>query len=125
MSKTTQKVDKKVESNPGATQVESSPGAKKVESSPGDTKVESSLADMKVERTSDFLLMPDIKAPTAVAADQSSSDAAGGSGDTPGATLVYSKDNSESLTPFWAVRRITSDDLQREKDDLAKEMKKS
>ena len=85
----------------------------------------SSLAngDKKVERKSDFLLLPDIKAPTAVAADQSSSADGGGSGGTAGATLVYSKDHSESLNPFWAVRRMTADDMQREKDDIAKEMR--
>ena len=68
-----------------------------------------------------WLLCPEFKAPTlaptAVAAD------AGGELDEP--EWIYSRDQSESLHPFWAVRRLTDIELQKEKDEVRDKMKKT
>ena len=89
---------------------------------------ESSPGDKIAERKGDFLLSPDFKAPTAVAGSSSSA-VVGGSGEhcdgggDPEPRLVYSKDHSESLTPCWAVQRITNDALKQEREQILKEMK--
>ena len=67
----------------------------------------------------DFLLNPEFKAPapTAVAAVPG--------GDSAEREWIYSKDQSETLHPFWAVRRITDTALQQEKDQVTMQMKKT
>ena len=87
-----------------------------------------SLGDKNAERKVNFLLCHDFKAPTAVAVSSSSAVGAASSSGSENAAaprLVYSKDQSESLHPFWAVRKITSEALQREKDQIAKQMKQT
>ena len=89
---------------------------------------QSSPGDKIAERMVDFFLCTDFKAPTAVAGSSSSA-VVGGSGEhcdgggDPEPRLVYSKDHSESLTPFWEVRRITIDALKQERNQIIKEMK--
>ena len=72
-------------------------------------------------RISHWFLCPEFKAPTlaptAVAAD------AGGEPNEP--EWIYSRDQSESLHPFWAVRRLTDTELQKEKDEVRDKMKKT
>ena len=58
----------------------------------------------------DYLLLPELKVPTAVAAKP-------GEGEGEG-KLLYSKDDSESMHPFWAVRRITNAKLQEERQAI-------
>ena len=92
-----------------------------------DNKDTQSLGDKNAERKVNFLLCADFKAPTAAAASSSSA-VSGGSGAADDAAvprLVYSKDHSESLHPFWAVRKITNDALQQEKDQITKQMKQT
>ena len=55
----------------------------------------------------DYLLLPELKVPTAVAVKP-------GEGEGEG-KFLYSKDDSESMHPFWAVRRITNAKLQEER----------
>ena len=88
-------------------------------------KVKENHTEKNAERVAHFLLCPDFKAPTAVAASSSSKSLVptDESHDAAVPQLVYSKDHSESLSPFWAVRRITNDALQHEKDEMTKEMK--
>ena len=89
-----------------------------------DNKDTQSPGDKDAERKVNFLLCPDFKAPTAVAASSSSA-VGGGSENAAVPRLVYSKDCFESLHPFWAVRKITNDALQQEKDQIAKQMKQT
>ena len=91
-----------------------------------DNKDTQSPGDKNAERQVHLLLCPDFKAPTAVAASSSSSSsnsAVCAADDAAVPRLVYSKDHSESLHPFWAVRRITNDALQQSKDQITKQMK--
>ena len=87
-----------------------------------------SPGDKNAERTANFLLCPNFKAPTAAAASSSSGVGAAsssGSGNAAAPRLVYSNDQSESLHPFWAARKITSEALQQEKYQIAKQMKQT
>ena len=72
-------------------------------------------------RTSNWLLCPEFKAPTlaptAVAAN------AGGGPAEP--EWIYSKDRNETLHPFWAVRRLTDADLEKEKVQVLAEIKRT
>ena len=63
------------------------------------------------------VLLPEFKAPTAVAAATGSAvgGASGSAVDSAEREWIYSKDNLESLHPFWGVRRLTIDALQQEK----------
>ena len=67
----------------------------------------------------DYLLNLEFKAPaqTAVAAVPG--------GDSAEQEWKYSRDQSETLHPCWAVRRITDTVLQQEKDQVTMQMKKS
>ena len=80
-------------------------------------------AQDKVTRTAQFLLLPEFKVPTAVAAAQTAVAADNKGGDSALQEWVYSKDQSETLHPFWGVRRITADALQLEKDQVVKQNK--
>ena len=87
-----------------------------------------SPGDKNAERKVNFLLSPGFKAPTAAAASSCSAVGAASSSCSENAAaprLVYSKDQSESLHPFWAVRKITSEALQQKKDQVAKQMKQT
>ena len=55
-------------------------------------------------------MSPEFKAPTAVAANPGEGQDA--------QKLIYSRDNSESMHPFWAVRRITNAKLQEERQAI-------
>ena len=95
-----------------------------------DNKDTQSPGDKTAERKVEFLLCPDFKAPTAVAASSCSADLCQFGADRSFGfirvpRLVYSKDHSESLSPFWAVRRISNDALQHEKDEMTKQMKQT
>ena len=82
--------------------------------------------DKTFERKVDLLLWPEFKTPTAVAASSGSADkGASGSAEAEAVKLIYSKDESEALHPFWGVRRLTTDELQKEKDQLTQRMKQS
>ena len=56
-----------------------------------------------IARRVDYLLLPEFKAPTAVAAKPGEAPILDGTH-----RLNYSKDDSESMHPFWAVRRINN-----------------
>ena len=71
----------------------------------------------KVARRVDYLLLPEFKAPTAVAANP-------GEGQDE-QRLIYSKDDSESMHPFWAVRRISNAKLQDERKAVVDEIRKT
>ena len=91
-----------------------------------DNKDTQSPGDKNAERKVSFLSYPDFKAPTTVTASSSSSSsnsAVCAADDAAVPRLVYSKDHSESLHPFWAVRIITNDALQQEKEQITKQMK--
>ena len=76
-----------------------------------DHKPQGPIASPKSLATSvDCLWLPELKLPTAVAAKP-------GEGEGEG-KLLYSKDDSESMHPFWAVRRITNAKLQEEQTAL-------
>ena len=82
--------------------------------------------DKTCERKVDLLLWPEFKTPTAVAASSGPADKdASGSAEAGAPKLSYSKDESESLHPFWGVRRLTTDQLQTERDQLTQKMKQS
>jgi len=70
-----------------------------------------------ITRCADYVLLPEFKAPTAVAAKP------GESGDEQ--RFTYSVDDSESMHPFWAVRRITSAKLAEEKKAVVEDMRKT
>ena len=72
-------------------------------------------ASSKPIRKVEFLVLPDFKPPTAVAAAP----------DGPECQLKWSKDESEVLHPFWAVRRLTTDQLQTETNHLLAQQKNS
>ena len=74
-------------------------------------------APSNVKRRVDYLLLPEFKAPTAVAANP-------GEGQDE-QRLIYSKDDSESMHPFWAVRRITTAKLQEERQAVLAEIRKT
>ena len=59
-----------------------------------------------VARQIEYVLCPEFKAPTAVAAKPGEGQDA--------QKLIYSRDNSESMHPFWAVRRIDARTLTQE-----------
>ena len=67
---------------------------------------------------SDFLLVPEFRHPTAVAANP-------GDASVPGfiQRWIYSHDNSESMHAFWVVRRISEAMLQQEQDQVTTQMK--
>ena len=55
-------------------------------------------APANVARQVEYLVGPEFNAPTAVAANPGEGQDA--------QKLIYSRDNSETMHPFWAVRRI-------------------
>ena len=69
---------------------------------------------------SDFLLCPEFKHPTAVAANP-------GDANVPGfiQQWIYSHDNSETMHPFWVVRRISESTLQQEQDQVTMQIQTS
>ena len=79
--------------------------------------VEAQLSDIVAAKQSrsDFLLCPEFKAPTAVAAKPG--------GNPAEREWIYSKDQAETLHPFWGVRRITDTALQQEKDRVTTQIK--
>ena len=82
-------------------------------------KTTGDVAEEQPDTRIDFLLNPEFKAPapTAVAVVPG--------GDEAEREWIYSKDQSETLHPFWAVRRITDTALQQEKDQVTMQMKKT
>ena len=67
-------------------------------------------APANAARQTEYLLCPEFKAPTEAAAKPGEcQDAQQSTG-----RLIYSKDNSESMHPFWAVRRIKKHNLMQE-----------
>ena len=60
-----------------------------------------------IARRVDYVLLPEFKAPAAVAASPGEGEGEKG--------FKWSRDASESMHPFWAVRRITNDKLQEER----------
>jgi hypothetical protein len=74
--------------------------------------------DQPFSRT-DFLLNPEFKAPASTAV------AAVPGGDSAEREWIYSRDQSETMHPFWAVRRITDTALQQEKDQVTMQIKKT
>ena len=82
--------------------------------------------DNTFERKIDLLLWPEFKTPTAVAASSGSADkGASGPAEAEVVKFIYSRDESETLHPSWGVRRLTTDELQKEKDQLTQRMKQS
>ena len=80
--------------------------------------------DKAFERKVDLLLWPEFKTPTAVAASSGSADkGASGSAEAEAAKFIYRKDESDALRPLWGVRKLTTDELQKEKDQLTRRMK--
>jgi hypothetical protein len=67
---------------------------------------------------SDFLLVPEFRHPTAVAANP-------GDASVPGfiQQWIYSQDQSETMHPFWVVRRISESTLQQEQDQVTMQMR--
>ena len=72
-------------------------------------------APANVARRVEYHLLPEFKAPTAVAANP-------GEGQDE-QRLIYSKDDSESMHPFWAVRRISDAALQAERQAVLAEIR--
>ena len=68
-------------------------------------------------RRVDYVLLPEFKAPAAVAASP-------GEGQDEQA-LKWSKDDSESLHPFWALRRIPSSKLEEEQKAVLEDIRKT
>ena len=82
--------------------------------------------DKTFERQIDLLLWPEFKTPTAIAASSGSADkGASGSAEAEAVKLMCSNDESEALHRFCAVRGLTTDELQKEKDHLTQRMKQS
>ena len=82
-------------------------------------KTTSDVAEDQPFSRMDFLLNPEFKAPASTAV------AAVPGGDSAEREWIYSRDQSETMHPFWAVRRITDTALQQEKDQVTMQMKKT
>ena len=72
-------------------------------------------------RISNWLLCPEFKAPTLAP----TAVAANAGGELDGPEWIYSRDQCETMHPFWAVRRLTDTELQKEKDQVLEQMKKT
>ena len=70
-----------------------------------------------IARRVDYVLLPEFKAPAAVAASP-------GEGEDERA-FKWSKDDSESMHPFWAVRRIPSSKLAEEQKAVLEDIRKT
>jgi len=76
----------------------------------------------KVLREKEFVVLPEFKAPS-----QNKTDAAvaGSSESKPEIEWVWGNGNAETMHPFWAVRRLTTKQLQNEVEDKTNEQKQT
>ena len=74
-------------------------------------------APANAARQIEYPLCPEFKAPTAVAANPGEGQDA--------QQLIYSRDNSESLHPFWAVRRIDKKTLTQERQAVLDDIQRT
>ena len=70
----------------------------------------------------EYRLLPEFKVPTAVAAKPLSAVPTEGEGES---IFQYSKDDSESMHPFWAVRRLTKIKLDDEQKAILAEIQRT